>query len=141
MKDDLLDTLKTGDRLLKFVAELNTRLAERSFRFGCRPTNIYVGLETKPYKNLTVVVDENGSVPKLTTGVKKFGLDHVDIAKPPDKKGEVYAWVNDIIEREMKRLNTWPPSPHISRKEMHRGAESAKVVVWQPLSEDSRAPR
>src|SRR5262245_46528789 len=32
-------------------------------------------------------------------------------------------------------------SPHISHKEMHRGAESTKVVVPQQLSEDSGAPR
>jgi len=32
-------------------------------------------------------------------------------------------------------------SPHLSHKEMHRGAESAKVLLREGLSGDSRAPR
>jgi len=39
-------------------------------------------------------------------------------------------------QKPIKRSN-----PLISCKEMHRGAESAKVVLRQRLSEDSRAPR
>jgi hypothetical protein len=49
--------------------------------------------------------------------------------------------MSTLLHWNLSTLNSPGSSPDISHKKMHRGAESAKVLLREGLSEDSRAPR
>jgi hypothetical protein len=113
MRDRLLDSLERDNTFLRMMERWKWAETAKARRFDCRPVDLYVGVEGELLPRWRVVrnssADRTDSPLSIATEIKKFPeLNHLTIAKPKRPADPQYAWVERILNDEMKRINQIP---------------------------------
>ncbi len=110
MSDGLLESLKAGNLYLEMLQEFRTDEREKGVDHGCRGIALYAAVENK-FMGLFNIVGENSAGTAMrqmvAEPVKSFDFDHMQLPKPEGKGSPVFVWVQNILEREYKRLSRW----------------------------------
>lgn len=116
MNDPLLESLKKDNTFLRMMNLWFNLRAYKTDRYGCRPPQLFVGVESKPMGPIQVVDTESATYAARagsggTVDILTFPLNHSQIAKPKGTDDDIYKWFIKIFEGRKLHFGEWPDKP------------------------------
>jgi hypothetical protein len=110
MNDDpLLESLRKDNTFLRMLASWRRAEDRKARQFKCRPVHLYVGIEGGTVAGIQVVSRASAEAPYRDIAVSRYfeTYNHSRIAAPESETDPLYVWVNEIIGKEIDRINRW----------------------------------
>lgn len=110
--DPLLVSLEKDNLFLRMLAMWRRAEYAKADRFGCRPVNLFVGIEGASVYGIPVVSEQSARKPYegFAKKIKVFNsYNHLRIAAPDSKADPLNEWVTTIIREERERIDRWGP--------------------------------